>query len=184
VIGYMMLGQITDVKDKDQLCAQMEALRLKYGIQDDLEGAVSRIKYKNTHQIKAAAKIRAACTEYVRLKEMVRPVGRKIIDALSVYVEEHMRENIDVEHICSHFHISRTGLYEALHPYFDGGVAAFVKQKRLEKAKELAENTDMTVADVVDTVGFSDYNYFLRVFKQHFGVSFGKVRKASRGEKA
>ena len=183
VIGYMMLGQITDIKDKEQLYAQMNALCFEYGIQGDLEGVIGKIKYKNTAQIKAAAKILAACTEYVRLKEMVKPMGRKIIDALNVYVEEHMRENIDVERICSHFHIGRTKLYEALHPYLGGGVAAFVKQKRLEKAKELLENTDMTVAEVADAVGFSDYNYFLRTFKQQYGVSFGKMRKMAQGEK-
>lgn len=45
------------------------------------------------------------------------------------------------------------------------------KSKRLLKAKELLQATDMSVAEIATAVGFSDYNYFLRAFKKAFGIS-------------
>lgn len=36
--------------------------------------------------------------------------------------------------------------------------------------------TDMPISDIADSVGFSDYNYFLRVFKKHYGISPKKMK--------
>ena len=120
-----------------------------------------------------------ACTEYIRLKELVKPTGQQLIDAIALYIDEHIGETIDVERICTAFRISRTRLYDSLRPFVDGGIAAFVKQRRLLKAKELIENTTLPIDRIADAVGFGDYNYFLRVFKQTYGVSSGKLRKQS-----
>ncbi|MBO5755097.1 MAG: PocR ligand-binding domain-containing protein [Clostridia bacterium] len=183
IIGYMMLGQITDNKNKEQLFAEMRALCESYGITENLEDALRRIKYKNSTQIRSAANILAACTEYIRLKELVKPVGQQLIDSLSSYVDEHMSEDIDVSRVCEALHVSRTRLYESLRPYVKGGVADFVKQRRLLKAKELITSTDLPISAIAEAVGFADYNYFLRVFKQVYGVSSGNLRKKASGRK-
>ena len=59
---------------------------------------------------------------------------------------------------------------------YTNGIASFIKLKRLAKAKELVLKTDMPISDISDSVGFSDYNYFLRVFKKHYGVSPKKMK--------
>ena len=59
--------------------------------------------------------------------------------------------------------------------YTSGGIASFIKQKRLKKAKLLIKTTDMKISEISAAVGFSDYNYFLRVFKKEFGVSPKKM---------
>lgn len=78
--------------------------------------------------------------------------------------------------LCKEFNISRTRLYEATKQYIDGGIAAYIRKKRLSKAKELLKTTDLPIAEIAYSVGFSDYNYFLRVFKNQFMVSPKKVR--------
>ena len=59
---------------------------------------------------------------------------------------------------------------------YTNGIASFIKLKRLAKAKELVLKTDMPISDISDSVGFSDYNYFLRVFKKHYGISPKKMK--------
>ena len=44
-------------------------------------------------------------------------------------------------------------------------------------AKHLILSTSLSIAEVADAAGFSDYNYFLRIFKQSYGISCGKLRK-------
>jgi len=61
--------------------------------------------------------------------------------------------------------------------YTSGGVANFIRKKRLEKAKLLIKTTEMKIPEISNAVGFSDYNYFLRVFKKQFGISPKKYRK-------
>ena len=59
----------------------------------------------------------------------------------------------------------------------NGGIAAFIKNKRLERAKELLKTTDMTISEISDACGFSDYNYFLREFKKKYGTTTKQIRK-------
>ncbi len=56
------------------------------------------------------------------------------------------------------------------------GIASYIKKLRLEKAKELLTQTDLTVSQVAMEAGFSDYNYFCRIFKKETGLPAGKYR--------
>ena len=147
------------------------ALCREYGIDGDLTEQMKRIKYRDERQIRAASKIMDACTGYVRLREIVHPSGRQLIDSIGQFIDEHLSEEISVARLCEEFYISRTRLYELVGRHVDGGIAAFVRQRRLERAKALILDGNLSIPAVADAVGFSDYNYFLRVFKQTFGMS-------------
>lgn len=177
IIGYMMLGQITDNKNKEEFFEQMKLLAKTYGAGDSLDGMISRIKYRSEKQILAAAKILDACTGYVQMKEYVHPSGKELIDQIEQFVAAHISEEIDVERLCRELHVSRTRLYDLTRQYMNGGIASFIRQKRLEKAKMLLKTTELSIPEISDAVGFSDYNYFLRVFKKEYGVSCGSIRR-------
>lgn len=177
IIGYMMFGQITDMKNRNEFLHHMERLCIAYGADEDMNGKIRRIKYRSGRQILAAAKILDACTGYIQLKDMVHLSGRQLIEPIEAFVDEHMSEEITVERICREFGISRTKLYKLTGEYIEGGIASFIKHKRLEKAKHLIRTTDLPISRISDEVGFSDYNYFLREFKRKYGISSRACRK-------
>ncbi len=177
IIGYMMLGRITDKKDKIELIGAIRTHCKDCRIDADDEERIKKIKYRNEKQIRAAAKILEACCEYVRLRELVHPSGKRLIDSVEKFVEEHISEEISVDRICREFNISRTKLYETVRPFTNGGIAAFIKNKRLERARELLKSTSLSVTEISDACGFSDYNYFLREFKKKYKMSTKEIRK-------
>ncbi len=177
IIGYMMLGRITDKKNKIELIGAIKTHCGEFKIDAEDEDRIKKIKYRNEKQIHAAAKILDACCEYVRLRQLVHPSGKRLIDSVERFVEEHISEEISVERICSEFNISRTKLYETVRPFTNGGIAAFIKNKRLERARQLLQTSDMSVSEISDACGFSDYNYFLREFKKKYGMSTKKMKK-------
>lgn len=177
IIGYMMLGRITDKKNKVELVGAVLSRCREYDRASDIEEKIKKIKYRNEKQIQAAAKILDACCEYVKLRRMVQPSGKQLIDALDSYIDDHMGEEITVDGICAALDISRTRLYEATRLHINGGIAAFIKHKKLEYARNLIKTTDMTIPEVASASGFSDYNYFLRIFKQKYGVSTKQMKK-------
>ena len=179
IIGYMMFGQVTDNRDKEGFCEQMRDLCKAYEIDKDLDKSIKKIKYKNNKQILAAAKILDALTEYILLKEMVRFSGKQLIDEIENFIDNHIGEEITVERLCNEFKISRTRLYEIMKKYVGEGVASFIKNKRLAKAKLLIRTTDLKIPEISYAAGFSDYNYFLRVFKKEFGISPKKFQAMS-----
>ncbi len=177
VMGYLMLGRITDIKNKDELVSRVLERCGEYDVPQDHEDKIRKIKYRSEKQIRAAAKILDACCEYVKLRELVHPSGKQMIDLLERYVDMHIREDISVERICRELDISRTKLYETLRPHLNGGIAAYVKHRRLEYAKELVKSSEMTIPEISDACGFADYNYFLRSFKQKYGMSTKQFRE-------
>ena len=58
--------------------------------------------------------------------------------------------------------------YEAGAAY-DQEVYDYIKQ-------EMLKNTNLTVAEIADEVGFSDYNHFSRLFKKYNGCSAREYR--------
>ena len=179
LIGYMMFGQVTDDKNKESFFEHMTSLCTRYGITEDLSSMIKKVKYRNAEQLRAAAKLLEIYVHYVRLQELVQPSGQQLIDQIDVFLEEHMQEEIDVSRICREFDLSRTRLYDLIRPYTNGGIAAYVKHKRLEYAKKLIQTTDLPLSRIADAAGFSDYNYFLRLFKQKYGLSSRKLRAAA-----
>lgn len=177
IIGYIMFGQITDIKDKDAVYNFAENLCQKYPLSVAMPDKFKKIKYKSSKQIIATSKILDACTSYIMLKDMIKPQNEQLIEMISNYVDMHIRERIYVDDICKALDISRTQLYEETKQYTNGGIASFIKIKRLNRAKELVTGTSMSVSEISDKTGFSDYNYFLRVFKKYYGISPKKMRK-------
>ena len=53
----------------------------------------------------------------------------------------------------------------------------WIREKRMEKAKELLSNTTMSVTDVCYTTGFESTAHFSRLFKEHFGYSPSSLRQ-------
>ena len=57
------------------------------------------------------------------------------------------------------------------------GVSEYIRKRRMHKAKKLLKNTKKPVWEVAQEVGFEDYTYFSRVFKNTYGKSPREIRK-------
>jgi len=177
VIGYVMFGQVSDSKDKDEFYNKLSELSAKYNTGEDITENIKKIKFKSKKQLVAASKILEACTSYILLKEIITPSRIELFSTIDEYVVSHLDENLSVPFLCNKFNISRTRLYSLCNQYIPGGIASYIKSKRLSKAKELLQTTKMSVSEISCAVGFDDYNYFLKSFKKHFGNSTKAVRK-------
>lgn len=176
IIGYIMFGQVSDNRDRTQLYDMLNEVCNKYKCREDLSEEISRIRVKAQKHIAAASKILEACVSYILQKEMVKPSRTQMFITIDTYITEHLNEDLSIDALCDKFRLSRTRLYELMERYIDEGIATYIKKKRLYKAKELLQTTDMSVDEICLKVGFSDYNYFLRTFKSYYGASTKAVR--------
>ena len=77
----------------------------------------------------------------------------------------------DSEQLAKDMAMSDSQLYRKLKAITDRSTAIFIRHVRLEKAKELLQNSDKTVAEVAFETGFNDPNWFSKAFREEFGQS-------------
>ena len=58
----------------------------------------------------------------------------------------------------------------------------YILSLRIEKAVELLDSTEMTITEICYCCGFSDPNYFTRMFKQITGKLPSKIRSRSKSQ--
>lgn len=58
---------------------------------------------------------------------------------------------------------------------------AFINECRIEKACELLSQSNLPVSQIALSVGFDNFSYFIRKFRQYKGVSPGKYREVFAG---
>ncbi|WP_379962989.1 substrate-binding domain-containing protein [Epilithonimonas sp. UC225_85] len=94
-----------------------------------------------------------------------------------------IQTNIDnaefsVENLADLLNISRIQLYRKIKAMFDVNVSDYISNIRLEKAKSMLQNPELTISEIAYKTGFSSPNYFSTVFKNKFGVSPNVFRKS------
>jgi signal transduction histidine kinase/DNA-binding response OmpR family regulator/ligand-binding sensor domain-containing protein len=95
---------------------------------------------------------------------------KEFFQKLLKLIEDNI-EDIDVDFLCSHLHVSRTKLYQKIKSVSDQSVGDFIRTVRLKKAVQIMTHEDIAINEVVDRIGFQSSSNFSRAFKKEFGKS-------------
>lgn len=92
--------------------------------------------------------------------------NKVLIQKICKYLEEHYDEDISLEEAASMIGFSSFYFTKLMKEHMNMSYIDYITSLRIEKAKQLLEETDMTVKDVGIAVGYENANYFTRVFKR------------------
>ena len=88
-----------------------------------------------------------------------------------------------ISDIADELFLSKSYLQKIYKTYFGKSIIKEMIQFRIDRAKELLLNTDMTVTEIARECGYSSYNYFARQFKTIEGISPSDYRSTAVPEK-
>lgn len=176
IIGYIQFGQIYN-QDYADLLQERMAEYTKVLDPEALQSALAELKPISSEVINAAAMLTQTYITYLLTKKIVLLDKSNFADELMLYIENNIRTEITVTGLCNYFGISRTSFYELSSQCLDCSVMQYIKQIRLEKAKKLLRETELSITEISEQSGFMDYNYFLRVFKKETGISCKEFRQ-------
>lgn len=100
----------------------------------------------------------------------------KVLDAVAERYSTHI-STADLAELC---YISEAHFCRFFKAATGKTALEYINGYRAERAEALLKNTDMSLSEVAEAVGFEDVNYFCRVFKRARGVSPGEFRRAER----
>ena len=102
--------------------------------------------------------------------------------SLRVWIAQHYTEDITLDDAAesmgmSTFYFSRQVKVLTGHTFLE-----YLTAYRIDKAKDLLRSTDMSVSDIGHSAGYSESNYFLRVFKRVTGMTPSTYRNQVKDE--
>ena len=99
------------------------------------------------------------------------------IKYLKEYVENNYIYDISMQEAAEEMGYSDAYFSKLFKQYFNQNFTAYLTEYRIKKAKELLCNTNKSIKDISRMVGYTDSNYFARIFKRIVGEIPSKYRE-------
>ncbi|WP_428657738.1 ATP-binding protein [Runella sp.] len=99
---------------------------------------------------------------------------QKIIQVIETQLDN---PDLGVEQLCIAVNLSHTQVFRKLKALTGENPTLFIRKVRLQKAQFLLLKTGMNISEIAYATGFSDPNYFSRVFHEEFGKAPSTFRK-------
>jgi AraC-like DNA-binding protein len=116
--------------------------------------------------------------ETLLTKEDVSENRSFTITTLYQYLEENYCDyTFSVQGMAAHFEVSTSHLSYFFKKAAGTTVLDYVNNKRLDRAMQLLVSTDLSIKDVVSSIGFSDTSTFIKKFKKHCGMTPGRYKE-------
>ena len=94
------------------------------------------------------------------------------------YINKNISDNnLNVENLADELLLSRSKLYRKIKALTGLTANEFIRNVRLEKSKEILENSEFSISEICYKVGFSSPSYFTKCFKLQYGVLPKEVRE-------
>jgi len=126
------------------------------GTLDEIYSAVSNFYLKLCDEVKDAK-----MSKNLELRD-------KVIEYINKNYSDSM---LSVEGIADYFSVSPSYLSRFMKDHIGYSITDYIHQVRLQKAKELLQNTEKTVAVIAEEVGYNSLHNFSRVFKRYESIT-------------
>lgn len=102
---------------------------------------------------------------------------KRTVSLVEQYIQEHYKEPLSLDvlaervfrtpHYLSSIFVQEKGI----------GINKYIKNVRMEKAKELLKETNMKISDICEQIGYGSVSYFCRSFRNEYGVTPEQYRR-------
>lgn len=132
------------------------------------------IKYDNCSELIEIIRL-IGCDIIDCMNEMT---GRSLVEAMILYVNDNCFScDFSTTAMAEEFKMSLPYLSQYFKNHAGKNLLDFVTDKKMHRAKELLANTEETIKDIAEQVGYFNVNSFNRRFKQITGCTPGEYRK-------
>lgn len=104
-------------------------------------------------------------------------------DRVIKYMKEHVAERLSVADVCAILHYNKSYVFRQFKKTTGSSLMAYFTKLKIQRAKQILRETELSISDVSDALSFETPNYFSKTFKKYTGYTPSTYRKMSRGAK-
>jgi len=102
---------------------------------------------------------------------------QKVKGEIEKYVARHYHEDIFLPGIARAMNYSSAYFSKLFKQCFQRNFITYLTDVRIQAAKDMIQNTDMTIREIGEKAGYKDPNYFTKVFRKVVGTSPSEYRE-------
>lgn len=118
--------------------------------------------------------INDVCVDSVVSKELLKAIG---------YIKDNFHNGISLNDVADYVNLSAYYLSKLFKKELGVNFIDYITFYRMKKAKELLKDTDIPIINIAIELGYSEPNYFSKVFKKSFGITPSQYRDKKKNEK-
>lgn len=113
----------------------------------------------------------------IHIGDTLCPQQNKHLKEMLDYIEHHYFENLSLSSMANRFSLSQSYIARLFKKELSCKPSEYVNRVRISVAKTMLSETDMTVTEVAEKVGYSDVYYFSKTFKRVVGSPPSAMRR-------
>ena len=95
----------------------------------------------------------------------------------AIYLSDHYAAEIPMERLTQIACMGTTKLKSSFKKVYDCTITEYIQQRRMSQAENLLTNTDLSIGQIAQTVGYSTSSRFAELFRKSTGLLPGEFRK-------
>jgi len=179
---------------KYQAKQELSHIYVRYFFSRLLQTLCQELPYYNKEMINKKMESIFSCQHFSEIETILVTVQEQVIKELKEkqqspnhvihlvkqYINEHYGEELSLHLLAEQVYLSPSYLSEIFIKETGSGINKYIKNLRMENAKDLLNNTNMKITDICNMVGYHNLSYFVRSFREHFGTSPEKYRQMKK----
>lgn len=117
---------------------------------------------------------------YLQLVSILAEDKVELIDDIVEFIKNNYDKQISLQLIAKEFNMSFTYISHYFKKYTGVNFIDFIRNIRVEKAKEILKNENTSINEVAHRTGFDTVNTFIRIFKKLNGITPGEYKSIAR----
>ena len=87
------------------------------------------------------------------------------------YISKNYASNLTLNQVADHVHLNPAYFSSLFKQSTGSSFKEYLNMVRIEESKRLLSNTDYSIMDISQAVGFEDQSYFTKIFKKYTGLT-------------
>lgn len=109
-------------------------------------------------------------------------IGVGKVEAVKKYIAKNYHEDIGVEQLAGAVDLTPSYLSHIFKKETGENLGKFIKKVRMEKARDMLENSYEKIVNISEAVGYQNVSYFCKSFREYYGISPQKFRAGDKEE--
>ena len=96
------------------------------------------------------------------------------------YINDNILSEISLAQICEAVFVTKNHLCKQFKKATDMTVTEYIKHRRISMAKKKLQFSNISISDIAQNCGFSNFSYFSKLFKKYEGITPTQYREKYR----